>query len=134
MASPSLIKTSKSNPPNMSRIVWVSSTAHFMAPGKGGIHWEDINFEDASKQYSLMTIYGQSKAAVTTNAIQWTKNHPEAKNVISISLCTGGLNTELQRYVSGIQAFSYMMLFMGHIRKCLLQFPQRLPLKIIPIR
>lgn len=95
------IQTSKKNPPNLSRVVWVSSTAHFSAPANGGIYWDDLNFADPSKKYANGEIYGQSKAGVITNAIQWSKRNSNG-NITSVSLCPGGLKTDLQRHLPGI--------------------------------
>mmetsp|Transcript_8651 Transcript_8651/g.10791 ORF Transcript_8651/g.10791 Transcript_8651/m.10791 type:complete len:336 (+) Transcript_8651:18-1025(+) len=98
---PLFIQTSKKNPPNLSRVVWVSSTAHFHAPANGGIYWDDVNFADPSKKYNNGEIYGQSKAGVITNAIQWSKRHSN-ENIISVCLCPGVLKTDLQRHLPGI--------------------------------
>ena len=96
---PIFIKTSKNNKPYESRVVWVASTAHFLAP-EGGINYADPNFKDTD--YPGMGIYGQSKAVNVQQAIAWPKNHPEAKNVLSLSLCPGFLSTELQRHTGSI--------------------------------
>lgn len=100
LLDPLFIETSKKNPTNLSRVVWASSTAHLSAPDKGGIYWDDVNFEDPSKKYSNGEIYGQSKAGVIINAIQWSKRYSN-ENIVSISLCPGGLKTDLQRHLPG---------------------------------
>lgn len=105
------IKTSFTNPKNLSRIVWVSSSAHFNAIENGGINWGDINYEDESKNYPPFEIYGQSKSGTVILSIQWCKHHPEAENVVSISICPGLLKTELQRYMPWYQRLATNLLF-----------------------
>lgn len=100
LLNPLFIETSKKNPPNLSRVIWVSSTAHFSAPAKGGIYWDDVNFEDPSKKYANGEIYGQSKAGIILNAIQWSKRYSNG-NIVSVSLCPGALKTDLQRHLPG---------------------------------
>ena len=100
LLDPIFIETSTKNPPNLSRVVWVSSTSHLGAPANGGIYWEDVNFEDPSKKYSNGEIYGQSKAGIITNAIQWSKRYSKG-NIVSVSLCPGALKTDLQRHLPG---------------------------------
>ncbi|KAK6199298.1 uncharacterized protein RJT21DRAFT_45711 [Scheffersomyces amazonensis] len=101
LLDPLFIKTSKTNKPGESRIVWVASTASFHAP-LGAIHYADPNFK--TTEASPMAIYGQSKAVSILQSRYWSKANPEATNVISSSLCPGFLKTELQRHVAGIQA------------------------------
>ncbi|KAK6456934.1 uncharacterized protein RJT20DRAFT_127027 [Scheffersomyces xylosifermentans] len=102
LLDPIFIHTSKTNKPGESRVVWVSSTGQFFAP-EGGVHWKDINYKNTKAD--KFQIYGQSKAINIMQAIQWPKFHPEAENVLSVSLCPGGLRTELQRHSGSIQSF-----------------------------
>ncbi|KAK6462545.1 short-chain alcohol dehydrogenase [Scheffersomyces coipomensis] len=99
---PLFIKTSKQNKPGESRIVYVSASAIFHAP-KGGIHYADPNFK--STKAEPFEIYAQSKAVNILSAKYWTKAHPEATNVVTVSLCPGFLKTELQRHLVGFEAF-----------------------------
>ncbi|KAG7663252.1 uncharacterized protein J8A68_003252 [[Candida] subhashii] len=110
LLDPIFIETSQKNNKGESRIVWVSSTAHLMAP-LGGLYWEDLNFE-TTKKYSMRTkamIYGQSKAGNIIQARTWPMKH-DAPNVISSSLCPGYLSTGLQRYASRSEKFIYKYL------------------------
>ncbi|KAK6454627.1 uncharacterized protein RJT20DRAFT_130816 [Scheffersomyces xylosifermentans] len=102
LLDPIFIQTSKKNNPGESRVVWVSSTAHFDAP-LGGVHWQDINYKNTNA--AKFQIYGQSKAVTIMQSIQWPKFHPEAKNIISVSLCPGGLKTDLQRHSTSLENF-----------------------------
>ncbi|KAK6197498.1 short-chain alcohol dehydrogenase [Scheffersomyces amazonensis] len=95
---PIFIATSKTNKQGESRIIYTSASAHFSAP-LGGIHYADPNYYNTKA--TPFTIYGQSKAINILSAKQWTKEHPEANNVICASLCPGFLKTDLQRYMSG---------------------------------
>ncbi|KAI5966450.1 uncharacterized protein KGF55_000759 [Candida pseudojiufengensis] len=106
LLDPIFIKTAKTNPPGVSRIVWVASTAHQVAP-KGGIFWEDKNFENIPISSTIrMQIYGQSKAADILLAKAWTRHHPNVKDdVISTSVCPGYLKTELSRHSSWFESF-----------------------------
>lgn len=106
LLDPLLIETSRTNPKNLSRIIWVASAAHMSATDKGGINWDDINYEDSSKRYPPFEIYGQSKVGTIINSIQWSKNHPEADNIVSVSLCPGLLDSDLQRHASALQRWS----------------------------
>ncbi|KAK6199301.1 short-chain alcohol dehydrogenase [Scheffersomyces amazonensis] len=99
---PLLIKTSKTNKPGETRIVWVASFGHYMSP-IGGVHWEDINF--LKTEASQMQKYGQSKAINILQAKGWNTAHPDGSNIISVSLCPGFLNTELQRHGPPSQRF-----------------------------
>ncbi|KAK6462546.1 short-chain alcohol dehydrogenase [Scheffersomyces coipomensis] len=106
---PILIKTSKLNKVNESRIVWVSSTASFLAP-TGGIHYADPNFSNTPNPDEKI-VYGQSKAVNILQSKHWNIAHPEATNVVNASLCPGYLRTELQRNAKGFEAFLYRILF-----------------------
>ncbi|ABN64902.1 short-chain alcohol dehydrogenase retinol dehydrogenase Protochlorophyllide reductase [Scheffersomyces stipitis CBS 6054] len=92
---PLFIKTSKSNKPGESRVVWVASSGHFFSP-EGGIFYPDPNFRNTN--FPSMRIYGQSKACNVMQSVEWPKHHPEATNVISLNLCPGALKTDLQRH------------------------------------
>lgn len=107
LLDPSLIKTSKTNPPGLSRIVWLSSTGHMLAP-KGGVFWEDIGFEKVPKFTTnvKMQLYGQSKAANLIQARTWSRKHGYP-NVISSSICPGYLSTDLQRYATSMENLVY---------------------------
>ncbi|KAG2736698.1 hypothetical protein G9P44_000788 [Scheffersomyces stipitis] len=96
---PLVIETSKTNKPYESRIVWVASSAHFQSPERG-IHYADPNFVDTP--HLPRVLYCQSKAVNIMQAIAWPKNHPGADRVLSVSLCPGFLNTDIQRHASGI--------------------------------
>ncbi|KAI5953641.1 hypothetical protein KGF54_003013 [Candida jiufengensis] len=105
LLDPIFIKTSFNNPPGVSRIVWVASTAHQLAP-LGGIFWEDKNFDKVPyNSNTKMQLYGQSKAADILLAKAWPRFNPDAKNVISTSLCPGYLQTELTRHSSAFELF-----------------------------
>ncbi|KAG5421509.1 hypothetical protein I9W82_000600 [Candida metapsilosis] len=107
LLDPIFIKTSKTNPPGLSRIVWVSSTGHISAP-RGGIFWDDIGFEKVPK-FSTSTklqLYAQSKAANLIQARTWSRKH-DYPNVISSSVCPGYLSTELQRHATSMEQYFY---------------------------
>ncbi|KAK6199300.1 short-chain alcohol dehydrogenase [Scheffersomyces amazonensis] len=105
---PILIKTSITNKPGESRIVWVASTASYLSP-IGGIHYADPNFNDSDA--TKETIYGQSKAVNVLQAKGWNGAHPDAKNVVCVSICPGYLRTELQKYATGFEALIYRLFF-----------------------
>ncbi|KAI5955430.1 hypothetical protein CANMA_004610 [Candida margitis] len=108
LLDPIFIKTSEKNPKGLSRIVWLSSTYHMYAP-KGGIFWDDINFEkvpDSLTTNVKKQIYGQSKAALLIEARTWSRKH-DYPNVISSSICPGYLSTGLQKYASPMEKFAY---------------------------
>ncbi|KAG7663251.1 uncharacterized protein J8A68_003251 [[Candida] subhashii] len=107
LLDPIFIKTSQENKKGESRIVWVASTAHQLAP-LGGFHWEDLNFETIKNFTSQTkgTLYGQSKAGNIIQARTWPLKH-DAPNVISSSVCPGYLSTELQRYASWTEKLIY---------------------------
>ncbi|CCG22185.1 hypothetical protein CORT_0B04770 [Candida orthopsilosis Co 90-125] len=107
LLDPICIKTSETNPPGLSRIVWLSSTAHMYAP-RGGIHWDDIGFKKVPRFTSnvKMQLYGQSKAANLIQARTWSRKHGYP-NVISSSICPGYLNTDLQRHASAMEKYVY---------------------------
>lgn len=111
LLDPIFVKTSETNKPGESRIVWVSSSANFLAP-KGGVFWEDINFENVSDGKIIKAnIYGQSKAINIIQAKTWSRKH-SAPNVISSSICPGYLRTELQRYSNPIEHFfTYLLTY-----------------------
>ncbi|KAG7664439.1 RDH2 [[Candida] subhashii] len=109
LLDPILISTSKLNKPNESRIVWIGSTSHFFAP-YGGLNWKDPNYEN-SPNVPLKEMYSQSKALVMMQAIQWPKRHPEASNVVSVSVCPGYLRTELQRNMPFFSRIGYDLTF-----------------------
>ncbi|KAI5958300.1 hypothetical protein KGF57_002655 [Candida theae] len=111
LLDPIFIKTSKTNPPGLSRIVWLSSTGHMSAP-RGGIFWDDIAFDKVPKFNTniKLQLYGQSKAANLIQARTWSRKHGYP-NVISSSICPGYLNTELQRYSSPVERYIYRYLF-----------------------
>ncbi|KAK6204970.1 uncharacterized protein RJT21DRAFT_12247 [Scheffersomyces amazonensis] len=100
---PLLIKTSQTNEPGKSRIIWVASTAHYFSP-LGGVNWADINFENTTGAYAIHK-YGQSKALGILQSRGWHAAHPEGSKITSVSLCPGFLNTELQRYGSSIEKY-----------------------------
>ncbi|RCK65765.1 hypothetical protein Cantr_01563 [Candida viswanathii] len=102
LLDPLFIKTSETNRPGLSRIVWVGSTAHMFAP-EGGVFWENISFDGLSFSKNLqMTLYGQSKAGNIIQARTWTRKHGNP-NVISSSICPGYLRTDLQRHASWLE-------------------------------
>ncbi|KAK6464304.1 hypothetical protein DFJ63DRAFT_333875 [Scheffersomyces coipomensis] len=100
---PLLIKTSHTNKPGETRIVWVASSGQYFSP-IGGVHYEDPNFTN-TPNVSKMQIYGQSKALNVLQAKGWNSAHPDGSNVISVSLCPGALKTELQRHSTPSEAF-----------------------------
>ncbi|EGW31396.1 uncharacterized protein SPAPADRAFT_56254 [Spathaspora passalidarum NRRL Y-27907] len=108
LLDPIFIKTAKTNAPGESRIVWVSSSAHQLAP-LGGFYWEDVNFEKTNAADSL--IYGQSKAGAIMQARTWTRKHNTGSQIISSSLCPGFLNTDLQRYATSFEKVLYSLFF-----------------------
>lgn len=102
LLDPLFIKTSETNPSGLSRIVWVASTAHLMAP-EGGVFWENIKFDNLKFSKNLQfTLYGQSKAGSVIQARTWSRKH-DNPNVISSSICPGYLDTDLQRHLSSIE-------------------------------
>ncbi|VEU19896.1 DEKNAAC100215 [Brettanomyces naardenensis] len=92
-----IIAIAKAEPPNTVRILWVSSSAHLMSCGNGGIQWEDLNYEKAAPGLTTQaTAYGQSKAIDIYLSILWAKKHPNS-GVVSVTCHPGNLKTELMR-------------------------------------
>ncbi|RLV89839.1 hypothetical protein JA1_004964 [Spathaspora sp. JA1] len=110
LLDPIFIETSKKNAPGQSRIVWVASTAHQLAP-LGGFHWADLNFDKLKNisKNDQMTIYGQSKAGNVIQARTWTRKHNTGSQIISSSLCPGYLDTDLQRHASFMEKIIYSL-------------------------
>ncbi|EGW35374.1 short-chain alcohol dehydrogenase [Spathaspora passalidarum NRRL Y-27907] len=109
LLDPIFIKTSSTNKPNESRIVWIASTSHFFSP-LHGINWNDPNYRQVTN-VPLKQMYSQSKAINIIQAQQWPVYHPEATNAVSISVCPGYLKTELQRNTTWLQQLGYSLLF-----------------------
>ncbi|RLV90243.1 hypothetical protein JA1_004699 [Spathaspora sp. JA1] len=112
LLDPLFIETSKTNSPGESRIVWVASTAHQLAP-LGGFYWADPNFEklkNISKNDEAM-IYGQSKAGNVMQARTWTRKHNSGSQIISSSICPGFLDTDLQRHATFFEKTFYSLTF-----------------------
>lgn len=107
LLDPVFLKTAEKNPLGLSRIVWVSSSAHMFSP-LGGMNISDPEFKNSS--VSLKTKYCQSKAINLIQARQWNVNHPDSK-AISVSVCPGYLKTGIQRHIGGFRKIGYDMLF-----------------------
>ncbi|MCP8719735.1 MAG: SDR family NAD(P)-dependent oxidoreductase [Asgard group archaeon] len=107
LLDPVFLKTARTNPDNLSRIVWLSSSAHMFSP-LGGMHLSDPEFK--STDVTLKTKYCQSKTINLIQARQWNINHPYSK-AISISICPGYLKTGIQRHIGGFRKFGYDLLF-----------------------
>lgn len=105
LLDPLFIKTSETNPPGFSRIVWVSSTAHLFAP-QGGVFWDNVNYENLklSQTQVRTTLYAQSKAGNLIQARTWSRKH-NYPNVISSSLCPGYLYTDLIRNLNSFEQY-----------------------------
>nr|XP_039268676.1 retinol dehydrogenase 12-like [Styela clava] len=77
-----------------SRVVTVSSTAHYKMYGWGKIHWDDLNFE---KKYDAQKAYGQSKLMNVLFSRELSKRlHGTA--VTTYALEPGVVDTELVRH------------------------------------
>ena len=107
LLDPLFIKTAEKNPPNLSRIVWVSSTAHMFSP-IGGMYLQDPEFK--SVDVGLKRKYDQSKAINLIQARQWNIHYPDT-NAISLSLCPGYLKTGIQRHLTGLKKMAYDLFF-----------------------
>ncbi|KAK6462549.1 short-chain alcohol dehydrogenase [Scheffersomyces coipomensis] len=99
---PIIIKTSQTNKPGGTRIVWVSSFTHYFS-SKGGLFYSNPNFRN-TKAVSAYK-YGQSKAISILQAKGWNSAHPGGSNIISVSLCPGFLHTELTRHSSAFEQY-----------------------------
>ncbi|RLV96307.1 hypothetical protein JA1_000360 [Spathaspora sp. JA1] len=109
LLDPIFIKTSETNKPNESRIVWIASTSHLFSP-LHGINWKDPNYKETTGVPVKQT-YSQSKAINIIQAQQWPIQHPQVKNAVSVSVCPGYLRTELQRNTSWLEKLGYSALF-----------------------
>jgi len=87
------------------RVVWLSSAAHLASPPKG-IDWD--SFRNASNSETL-TSYGQSK---TGNIYQAYIYGQQNKDVISLAVHPGYLQSELQRSYSKFGQFVMSKLFL----------------------
>lgn len=94
LLDPIIVKTAKKNPPNQTRIVWVSSTAHFRGP-RGGLDFNDPNSTKIDS--SEFIVYAQSKCVNAVQARYWQKAHPHFSDVVCVSICPGFLSTSLHR-------------------------------------
>lgn len=90
-----LIRTAEVVPENSVRIVWVSSSLTYMAPSKGGIHWDDINNPRA--QIIKIGPYAQSKAVTIYEAALWPEKTGAGSKVISVSSHPGPNQSDIGR-------------------------------------
>lgn len=98
---PLLVSTAESAPAGSVRTVWVSSSAHYMAPKNGGINWDDINYTKDIKGALLWEAYGQSKAGDIILGREFARRYGDS-GVVSVSLNPGNLKSNLQRHVNTI--------------------------------
>lgn len=89
-----LESTAEQSEPNSVRIVWVASSAHFLAPSHGGIDWNDI--ENTPNGVFKFAKYSQSKAIIVYESILWGLKHPDSK-VISVSVHPGLIKSDITR-------------------------------------
>lgn len=93
-------KTAEQSAPNSVRIVWVSSSAHFLSPSNGGIHWDDMtNPPNGLLKFGK---YGQSKAIVMYESILWPLHHENSK-VVSVCVHPGLIKSEIMRDFNSFQ-------------------------------
>jgi protochlorophyllide reductase len=94
LLDPLIEQTAAQSAPGSVRIVWVSSSAHYLAPSDAGVHLSDLN--NPPLGFNRLGVYGQSKAINIYQSIQWTKNHPGTR-VVSVSAHPGLIDTDLTR-------------------------------------
>lgn len=80
------------------RVVWVASSAHFLAPPCGGIDWDDLNSADlGSKGYAY---YGQTKTFNIYQAILWGQKYID-EGIVSVAVHPGIITSDIRRNAPG---------------------------------
>ena len=113
LLDPIFLETAKTNKPNESRIVWLSSTRHLGAP-LGGFDFDDPQLSKGP--FNLR--YDQSKALNAVQARWWPHVHAEAvakSSIVSVSVCPGFLDSDLARSYAPLKKFFYR-LFLHPVR------------------
>jgi len=86
------------------RVVNTSSNGHGFAP-KGGIVWDWIKDGPArDKNFSAWSFYGMSKWGNVAFSNELAKRYG-SQGIVSTSLNPGGIRSDLQRHLKGIQAW-----------------------------
>lgn len=85
--TPILISTAKIAPTGTVRVVFVSSSAHHMAPANGGINWEDINYKKGGSSWE---IYGQSKAGGILLGYEFAKRFADTGVIAVVCFISDG--------------------------------------------
>lgn len=101
LLDPLILKTASKSPENSVRIVWVSSSAQFLAPADAGIHVQDYN--NPPQGLSMIGVYAQSKAMNIYQSIQWAKRHPDS-GIIAMTAHPGLVRSDLSRDLNGYLA------------------------------
>lgn len=91
---PLLKETAKTSPPGSVRIIWVSSSGHFVFSSKQGIDFDSIN---KGKHLDNKLLYGQSKLGNVQMSNYFAKQLKE-DGVVNLSLHPGNIATDLTRH------------------------------------
>ena len=100
--------TAAAKPGDVARVVFVSSEAHKMAPGKDGFDPAKFEFNAAdAAHYSGWAAYGQSKLANVLAALDYDLNfQKDGKPIAAFSLHPGVISTNLTRHTWGGSVFT----------------------------
>jgi len=87
--------------PFATRVIFVSSSGHRVAPKPDGVNWDDINMESKTGFKARGLKYGQSKAMNVMHARDFARRYG-SQGLIALSLHPGALKTNLQRTAPGL--------------------------------
>lgn len=94
LLKPALIEAASNSEKNSVRIVFVSSSAHFLLPTRHMLKNWDLG-DEAAKAYRPDALYGRSKLA-NVHQMQYFANELESKGVIVSSVHPGNIKSELR--------------------------------------
>jgi NAD(P)-dependent dehydrogenase (short-subunit alcohol dehydrogenase family) len=113
---PILRQTAASSPRNSVRVLFTASLMAELSLPKGGIQWEDINFEGTNNRAKTSLAYGQSKVGNIFLGKEFVRRegaregggangNGNGNGVLFATLNPGNLKSELQRHVGSVQTF-----------------------------
>lgn len=98
VVDPLLRSTAETTGRDRVRVIWVSSSAHFLAPDCGGIDWDDLNNPNlGGKGYAY---YGQTKTFNIYQSILWGQLYAE-KGIVSVAIHPGIITSDIRRNAPG---------------------------------
>lgn len=95
---PLLLKTVQTAGKDNVRVIWVASSAHFLAPPCGGIDWDDLNNTDlGGRGYAY---YGETKTFSIYQAILWGQKYLY-DGIVSVAVHPGIITSDIRRNAPG---------------------------------